>query len=109
MNGALQLQVLGETQVLVGDSEAKLGGRPAALLALLLLAAPRAVGRDAIIDALWGDAPPNSAVNAVQVYVSTIRSVVGHDKVVTAGNGYRLAPGISSDLEEFPAWCVARS
>jgi YVTN family beta-propeller protein len=44
-----------------------------ALLALLLLHANEVVSSDRIIDALWGDDPPQNAANAVQTTVSRLR------------------------------------
>jgi YVTN family beta-propeller protein len=44
-----------------------------ALLALLLLHANEVVSSDRIVDALWGDDPPQNAANAVQTTVSRLR------------------------------------
>ena len=49
------------------------GSRERVLLATLLLGANRVVSRDRLIDALWGDRPPGSAANALQVHVSKLR------------------------------------
>jgi DNA-binding SARP family transcriptional activator len=63
----------------------EVGGRPLdlrarkqrALLALLLIRVGEAVQPDVIIDALWPDGPPERALNAVQVYVSGLRKLLG--------------------------------
>ena len=72
----MEFRLLGPLEV-VGDDgvPVALGGpRPRALLARLLLEPNRAVSNDRLIDALWGESPPPSAHNAVQVPMST-RSV----------------------------------
>ena len=66
-------------------------GRPRAVLSLLCLHAGQVVSRDALIDALWGDRPPESAENAVQVHVSALRKALRPDDlVVRRGSGYAL-------------------
>jgi YVTN family beta-propeller protein len=79
-----------------------------ALLALLLLHANEVVSSDRIIDALWGDDPPQNAANAVQTTVSRLRKqlVDGDDAVAemirTRPPGYviQLAPD-DLDLARF--------
>ena len=69
-----------------------------AVLALLALNVNTGVHREMIIDALWGDDPPGTALNLVQSYVSRLRRVLDpgrrpRDKaglLVSAGNCYRL-------------------
>jgi DNA-binding SARP family transcriptional activator len=46
---------------------------------------PRAVGRDELIEALWGGAPPPNCASALTVLLSKLRSGVGAD--VLAGRG----------------------
>ncbi len=78
------------------------GGRPRALLALLLLHRNEIVSVDRLIDALWPDAPPTSARKAVQVYVVQLRRILGEGPLLTRGPGYsvRMAPD-QLDLERF--------
>ena len=61
-----------------------------ALLALLLLNADAVVPRERLVDALWGDSPPRSAVASLQVYVHALRRALGPDRIETRGTGYRL-------------------
>src|SRR5688572_30063134 len=49
------------------------------LFGYLTLFRPQRVSRDALIDALWGDAPPAAAGAALSVVVSKVRSAVGQD------------------------------
>ncbi|MEV4050122.1 BTAD domain-containing putative transcriptional regulator [Amycolatopsis sp. NPDC049688] len=78
------------------------GGRPLkpaaprqrALLAALLVRTPQPVGLGALVEALWGERPPASAVANVHTYVSRLRrdfAGIGlRDLLVTDGGGYRL-------------------
>jgi predicted ATPase/DNA-binding SARP family transcriptional activator len=52
------------------------GSRPRALLALLALNAGRLIPADRLIELLWGDEPPPSAANALQVHISALRKVL---------------------------------
>lgn len=67
-----------------------------ALLGVLLLHANEVVPRDGLIDDLWGERPPVTAVKAVQVYVSQLRKRLAADgsAITTSGSGYvlELAP-----------------
>ena len=62
-----------------------------ALLGLLLIRRGE-VSSDVLIDALWGERPPRSARNTLQVYVSRMRKVLGRGLIETSAAGYRLAP-----------------
>ncbi len=83
---------------LLGTLEVRDGGRPVvlgrpkqqALLALLLLHANRVVARARLIDELWGEAPPETAVKAVQVYISQLRKILPTGMLVTRAPGYML-------------------
>jgi DNA-binding SARP family transcriptional activator len=69
------------------------------VLAVLLLHANEFVSRERLIDELWGVAPPATARQAVNVYVSKLRKTLsgnGDDPIATADGGYRLFVG--SDL-----------
>jgi DNA-binding SARP family transcriptional activator len=52
--------------------------------------------RDRLIDDLWGDAPPTTAVGVLQNYVSQLRKLLGSDIVRRSGTGYVM--DISPDL-----------
>src|SRR5438093_8679419 len=69
---------------------------------MLLLNANRVVPRDRLIDALWDEAPPETARKAVQVYVSQLRKLLGPDVLLTRSPGYllRVEPGML-DLDRF--------
>ena len=76
----------------VGERVLPLSGvRQRTVLALLLLRAGEVVSSDRLIDELWGERPPPSGIDALQVYVSRLRKLLPEGTVVTEGRGYRLA------------------
>jgi predicted ATPase/DNA-binding SARP family transcriptional activator len=78
------------------------GAKQRALLALLLLNANRVVARERLIDALWGEDPPETSVATVQVYVSRLRKLLGAEALVTRAPGYLLAADPTSvDVQRF--------
>src|SRR4029077_16417439 len=79
----------------VGDKEPVALGtlKERLVLGVLLLHANEFVSRERLIDDLWGEAPPPTAHQAVNVYLSNLRkslSVVGTDPITTGAGGYRL-------------------
>jgi predicted ATPase/DNA-binding SARP family transcriptional activator len=67
-------------------------GRQRSLLALLLLAGGVPLSRDRLIDELWGDRPPASAVSALHVHLSKLRALLGGLLQLDTA-GYSLASG----------------
>jgi len=104
--GSLRLGVLGpmvawRAQGSAAGKEAAVAlGPPVqrAVLGLLALSPGELVHREAVIDVLWGDDPPASAVNQVQASVSRARRVLDPGRqprdtgglLVSSGTGYRL-------------------
>jgi predicted ATPase/DNA-binding SARP family transcriptional activator len=87
-----RFQVLGPFAVEIDGETVELGGQKRrALLAALLLEANTVVPRDRLIEALWGEDPPDTARNTIQVYVSQLRKLLPEDTLETAAPGYRLA------------------
>jgi DNA-binding SARP family transcriptional activator len=83
--------LLGPLQIELDGKPLTLAGRkPRALLATLLLHVNRIVSREALIDALWPDDPPETAANTIQVYVSQLRRALPTLVVETEGGGYVL-------------------
>jgi predicted ATPase/DNA-binding SARP family transcriptional activator len=85
-------------------------GRPAALgapkqralLALLLVNRRRVVPAEQLIDGLWREDPPASALQSLQVYVHGLRRAVGSERIETAGRGYRaVVEEDELDLDRF--------
>jgi predicted ATPase/DNA-binding SARP family transcriptional activator len=82
---------MGPVQAVGDDGPLALGApKQRALLALLLLHANEVVTRDRLVDELWGEAPPRSAVASLQVYVHGLRQALGAERIERHGTGYRL-------------------
>jgi DNA-binding SARP family transcriptional activator len=99
----MDFRILGPLEVEADAQVLPIGSRqPRALLTILLLDANRVVSRDRLMEALWGDEPPERATNALQVYVSQLRKALGADVIVTQPRGYlvHVADG-ELDLERF--------
>jgi len=95
----MRFTVLGPVRAWRGEAEADLGGpQQRALLALLLAAGGRPVGLAGIVDALWGEDPPASAVNVIYRYVGGLRRLIEPDLptrdagrfLLASAGGYRL-------------------
>jgi len=85
-----------------GEPIALGGQKRRALLAVLLLEANQVVSSDRLIDALWGEDPPDTARNTIQVYISQLRKLLPDGALETAPPGYRLVIEADSvDLFEF--------
>ena len=74
-----------------GDRPLALGSpQQRALLAVLLLHRDEPVSSARLVDALWGERAPASAVKIVQGYVSNLRKVLGGGLLITRGHDYVL-------------------
>ena len=90
----MDFRILGPLQVRSGDGPVSVGGaKPRAVLAMLLLHANEVVSNDRLIDALWGEQPPETALKALQVHVSQLRKAIGTSVVQTRAPGYVLEVG----------------
>ena len=65
-------------------------GRRRALLGMLLLRANEVVAQDTLVDALWGESPPPTALTALHGQVSRLRRLLGDDRLQTRPPGYLL-------------------
>ncbi|MFJ4102238.1 AfsR/SARP family transcriptional regulator [Amycolatopsis japonica] len=96
---AVRIQVLGSLRVWLAGAEVDLGppGRRA-VLGLLVLAGGEAMSKQELVDALWGDRPPRSAVNVLQTHVKHLRRLLepgrparsGSDILPHVGGGYTV-------------------
>jgi predicted ATPase/DNA-binding SARP family transcriptional activator len=75
-----------------GESVALPGGHQRSLLALFLMAGGVPLPRDRLIDELWGEHPPASAISALHVHLSKLRELLG-ELVVRDPGGYALRSG----------------
>jgi predicted ATPase/DNA-binding SARP family transcriptional activator len=98
-----EVRLLGPLEVAADGAVLPVGGpRQRALLALLLLNANRSVSRERLIEGLWGEAPPEKALNALQVAVHGLRKVLGAERIERQGDGYVLHVDEGElDLERF--------
>ncbi|MFE0775028.1 BTAD domain-containing putative transcriptional regulator [Streptomyces sp. NPDC058861] len=101
----MSIQLLGPLRVWRGSEELMVGPpKQKALLALLASHPGTVVGRDQIVDALWGADVPDTALNGVHTYVAGLRRVLdpgrrereaGSVLLSTAG-GYELRLPVES-------------
>ena len=83
-------QVLGPFEVVVDGRTAHLGGaRQRLVLAGLVANANAVVSTDRLIDIVWGDEPPTTALSTMQKYVHRLRASVGN-RLLTRAPGYLL-------------------
>ncbi|MFI9381042.1 BTAD domain-containing putative transcriptional regulator [Kutzneria sp. NPDC052558] len=88
----MHFRLLGPVCAVSGDTTVELSGRkPRALVALLAVNAGHVVPIDVLIDALWGEEPPDSARAGVHSYVSTLRRTLGEGVIMRRSAGYELA------------------
>ncbi|WP_371096154.1 BTAD domain-containing putative transcriptional regulator [Streptomyces sanglieri] len=85
--------ILGTTRALRDDGTAVTigGARLRALLTVLALRPGHTVPATVLVDEVWDGEPPADAVGALQALVGRLRRAVGHDAIVSADSGYRLA------------------
>jgi DNA-binding SARP family transcriptional activator len=94
---AIRFRLLGPVEVVRGDRLVTPRARKVRiLLAALLLRCNSPVSIDALIEILWGDAPPRTALQATRVYVSQLRQLLAgpdpgpYPVLRTLPAGYRL-------------------
>ncbi len=87
--------ILGPLVVLDGDQPIPLGGaKERAVLATLALDAGRVVPIDRLVDVVWTDEPPRTAVKTVQNYVLRLRKRLAPSLLIeTVTRGYLLRAG----------------
>ena len=87
----LRIQVLGHFGVRTGSERPKAVPRLVARVGCILAGWPGEwVDRQRLIEELWGDRPPRTALNTLQAHVSQLRKVVGKDLVIGDANSYLL-------------------
>ncbi|MFI9550095.1 BTAD domain-containing putative transcriptional regulator [Nonomuraea endophytica] len=69
------------------------------VLAVLLVEAGRVVSTDRLVDAVWGERPPKTAVNTIAAYVTRLRRLVGGDVLAGRRRGYELLVGDDGDID----------
>lgn len=85
----VRFRVLGSLEASADDGPIALGGpKQRLVLAHLLLRANQVVPSDHLIDAVWGEEPPETAKGTLQAYISRLRSVLGGDRLEGRAPGY---------------------
>lgn len=93
-NRSLRLQILGPLRLWRGEVELDPGPRQqGVLLAVLLARADQPVSRTQLIDLIWDDRPPVSALNVIHKYVGALRRVLEPDLPARATGSYLLRRG----------------
>lgn len=105
---SVRFSLLGGLRVARDGLEVDLGARQPRLMAAMLLArAGQPVAVSELVELLWGDAPPPTAVNVVHRHIGAIRRVIEPglarraegDWLIRKPGGYRIAlPAESVDL-----------
>ncbi|HEY3428510.1 MAG TPA: winged helix-turn-helix domain-containing protein, partial [Acidimicrobiia bacterium] len=93
----MEIRVLGPLEVAIDGVALDLGGlRPRTLLAILIANHGHPVSIDRLVDEMWGESAPPSAVGTLQAYVSRLRGLMGENVIVKQTSGYVLAlpPGV---------------
>ncbi|MEU4624538.1 BTAD domain-containing putative transcriptional regulator [Actinoplanes sp. NPDC023801] len=105
----LRFEILGVVRAFRGSRQLDLGpAKQRAVLAVLLLNPGRPVPTHRIVDAVWGDDPPENGTNVVQKYVAGLRRVLDPDRsprtpgelLALTDGGYVLR-ATSLDAEDF--------
>lgn len=107
----MEFRVLGPLEVLEAGRPLPLGGaKQRAVLALLLLRANSLVHTDALVEAVWGELPPERSRAVLHVYLANLRKVLEphrgrgspSTRIATGAEGYRLRVGPDElDLDRF--------
>src|SRR6476661_10323932 len=85
----VEFGILGPLAAWQDGRELELGAaKQRALLAAMLLHAGETMPTERLVDALWGEKPPATAVKALQVYISQLRKTLGDGVVETRPLGY---------------------
>jgi predicted ATPase/DNA-binding SARP family transcriptional activator len=97
----VELGVLGPLEAQGVGGTVRLRPLERRLVAALAAARPAAVGVDALVDALWSDRSPRSAVHTVRTHIGRARQVLDDGFVVTVEGGYRLGDDVAVDADAF--------
>jgi DNA-binding SARP family transcriptional activator/pimeloyl-ACP methyl ester carboxylesterase len=87
----MEFRILGPLEARDGDEPVALGPpKQRALLARLLLSPGRTIAVEQLVDDLWGEDVPETAVKMVQIHVSQLRKLLPEGTLVTRPPGYAL-------------------
>lgn len=87
----MECRVLGEPEIRVQGVAVPLrAAKVKALVATLLLRADRTATVEGLLDDLWPEGCPRSAVANLRTYATQVRRCLPHGRLQTVGSGYRL-------------------
>lgn len=103
MGSIVEFRILGPVDVLDEGQPVPLPvGKPLTLLRVLLLNHNHVVSAETLVDELWGEEPPETAMKALQGHVSQLRKVLGAERLITKPPGYALRVEEGElDLDQF--------
>ncbi|MBE1583930.1 AfsR/SARP family transcriptional regulator [Nonomuraea angiospora] len=103
MESEVRFALLGPVSVDGPEGPIALGSpKQRTVLAALLLHANRTVSDDRLVDLIWGERSPRTAVSRLQVYIHELRALVGKERISRVGAGYRIHTGADElDLQLF--------
>src|SRR5262249_23312586 len=99
---SVEFKVLGPLEVVRNGRLVSLGGaRQGRVLAVVVASANAVVSADRLIDVVWGDEPPDSALSTLQKYVYRLRGAVdpGTGAADSGGRLLTRAPGYLLRIE----------
>jgi DNA-binding SARP family transcriptional activator len=105
--GSLQVLVLGPIQIDGPHGSAVLtGARQRAVAGLLGVRAGTVLAQSRLVEALWADDPPRTAVKTLHSHIARVRQAIGDaglpGVLVTRGPGYvLLVPSLAVDAQRF--------
>jgi DNA-binding SARP family transcriptional activator len=85
--------ILGPLAVRRDGRDVRIGSGKQRLVLGALAVAGRALARDELIDVLWGEEAPATAIGTLQSHVSRLRAQIGSETLVDVGGAYRLELG----------------
>jgi predicted ATPase/DNA-binding SARP family transcriptional activator len=99
------VKVLGPLEVWRGGEQARVEGlKRRQALAVLVAAGGGAVPETRLWEALWGEAPPESAQASLQSHISRLRQAIRPLEIVTVAGGYALdISSVDLDADRFEA------
>jgi predicted ATPase/DNA-binding SARP family transcriptional activator len=99
----VQVRVLGTIDVVDDDGKVVDIGSPKQRVVLAVVAsrAPRAVPAEVIVDQVWGDDPPRTALASLRTYVSRLRRVLGAHLTGSPAGYWLDGPGVELDSAAF--------
>jgi predicted ATPase/DNA-binding SARP family transcriptional activator len=91
----IDVRLLGPLEVDVSGAPVRFEGlKQRSLFVALVLVAPKPVSADALVEILWGYAPPSSAAQALQKHISRLRQRLGSESAVQ-----HRAPGYALEID----------